>query len=384
MGDSLAIEKKRKSSNSVGSGCPPLSVVTNQRAALRQALTASGIQAKFAVGAADDRYEREADRVADQVVAQDVGASVNGSSGTKPSSSIGEGVLPQALQAGFEDSFGRDFSAVRLHSGAQAARGADAIGARAYTQGRNIFFNQGEYAPDSRQGQRLIAHELTHVAQQGQAPLKGNIVSAPQVSTSASPDVAQRDFLDTLGFVGRQALEGGYDLLNGEMPNPIDSVFDSVVATNIAMATEIDIPDAWREAAVEYAVSDVTDGAVLLAALARFPSYYRGGWIMDLQPDAAAMTLDHSIFVPDGETLSLKTYVHELVHVMQYGVLDPTAFLVSYFGLSGATIAYRWAAGEPLNPMRSSPHENEAYELANRFATWYNSAHGSDPSSITV
>ena len=56
-----------------------------------------------------------------------------------------------------------------------------------------------------------------------------------------------------------------------------------------------------------------------------------------------------------------------MVHVGQYGLLGPTVFLVSYFGLSLATIVKRLLAREPLDPMSSSPHERQAYDLEGRF-----------------
>ncbi len=60
-----------------------------------------------------------------------------------------------------------DFSDVRIHDSPQAAASANAINARAYTVGNSIAFASGQYAPDSTNGQTLLAHELTHVVQQG-------------------------------------------------------------------------------------------------------------------------------------------------------------------------------------------------------------------------
>jgi hypothetical protein len=68
-----------------------------------------------------------------------------------------------------ESGFGRDFSAVRLHTGALAARSADAVGANAYTVGNHVVMGAG-FVAGSGQGQRLLAHELTHVIQQENAP----------------------------------------------------------------------------------------------------------------------------------------------------------------------------------------------------------------------
>ncbi|HWW75426.1 MAG TPA: DUF4157 domain-containing protein, partial [Pyrinomonadaceae bacterium] len=65
-----------------------------------------------------------------------------------------------------EPRFGHDFSRVRVHSDARAAESAEAVGAAAYTVGRDIAFGPGRYAPGTAEGRRLLAHELTHVLQQ--------------------------------------------------------------------------------------------------------------------------------------------------------------------------------------------------------------------------
>ncbi len=65
-----------------------------------------------------------------------------------------------------ENRFGRDFSGVRIHADAQAARSAQAVQAHAYTVGRDIVFADGRYAPASHEGRHLLAHELAHVVQQ--------------------------------------------------------------------------------------------------------------------------------------------------------------------------------------------------------------------------
>jgi hypothetical protein len=68
-----------------------------------------------------------------------------------------------------EPRFGHDFSRVRVHTGEQQAQSARLIGARAYTVGNKVVFNRGEYVPETRRGKQLLAHELTHVIQQGSA-----------------------------------------------------------------------------------------------------------------------------------------------------------------------------------------------------------------------
>jgi len=71
-----------------------------------------------------------------------------------------------------EPRFGRDFSGVRVHANAEAAESARAVSARAYTFGNDLVFGVGEFAPATPGGQRLLAHELAHVAGQngGQPP----------------------------------------------------------------------------------------------------------------------------------------------------------------------------------------------------------------------
>ncbi|NOW93890.1 DUF4157 domain-containing protein [Mucilaginibacter sp. SG564] len=76
--------------------------------------------------------------------------------------------LSQASRQFFEPRFGRDFSNVRIHTGLEAEKSTQSINALAYTTGNNIVFNTGQYAPESNSGKKLIAHELTHVVQQGQ------------------------------------------------------------------------------------------------------------------------------------------------------------------------------------------------------------------------
>ncbi len=74
--------------------------------------------------------------------------------------------LDAATRAFMEPRFGQDFSSVRVHTSGQAAESAQAVNALAYTVGSNIVFGTGQYAPGASGGQRLLAHELTHVVQQ--------------------------------------------------------------------------------------------------------------------------------------------------------------------------------------------------------------------------
>lgn len=66
----------------------------------------------------------------------------------------------------FEPRFGHDFSKVRVHADEKAGESARAVHAQAYTSGRELVFGEGQYSPGTKQGQQLLAHELTHVVQQ--------------------------------------------------------------------------------------------------------------------------------------------------------------------------------------------------------------------------
>jgi outer membrane protein OmpA-like peptidoglycan-associated protein len=171
------------------------------------------VQPKLTVSQADDEYEREADRVAAMVMRMTDPQSLpevrsNSSSGlqrkcacsneagdcadckaTEVSSlqrtASGTGrpmdvprivheVLRspgQALDAGtrsfMEPRFNHDFSGVRVHTDNRASESATAVSALAFTVGNNIVFTSGQYAPSTLEGRRLLAHELTHVVQQG-------------------------------------------------------------------------------------------------------------------------------------------------------------------------------------------------------------------------
>ncbi len=87
-----------------------------------------------------------------------------------------------------EARFGYDFSGVRVHADQQAQRSADATNAEAYTVGQDIVFASGRYAPQSPAGRQLLAHELTHVVQQGSAPSSGPITMGKSDDYEANAD----------------------------------------------------------------------------------------------------------------------------------------------------------------------------------------------------
>ena len=186
------------------------------------------IQPKLTIGQPNDKYEQEADAMANQVVQQleepgintkiqrscsACGAPVNGSeediqtkaifesnedtpiqqkceacasrenkiqtksAGEESEASAdlesrlnhskGSGMpITEGTRTSMESVFGSDFGGVRVHTGSDAVQMNQELGAKAFTNGSDIYFNQGNYNPGSKDGQNLLAHELTHVVQQ--------------------------------------------------------------------------------------------------------------------------------------------------------------------------------------------------------------------------
>lgn len=86
------------------------------------------------------------------------------------SSSKGRGrPLDTAVSTEMGSKIGADFSGVRIHTDSKAVQMSSALGAQAFTHGKDIYFNQGKYNPGSPSGKHLLAHELTHTVQQGAA-----------------------------------------------------------------------------------------------------------------------------------------------------------------------------------------------------------------------
>lgn len=87
--------------------------------------------------------------------------------------------LPGGVRAEMEAGLGADLSPVRVHNDNRADQLNRSVRAEAFTTGTDVFFRSGAYAPGSSDGQRLLAHELTHVVQQGSGQVEGGRVSHP-------------------------------------------------------------------------------------------------------------------------------------------------------------------------------------------------------------
>ena len=124
--------------------------------------------------------------------------------------------LPLPLRRYMEPRFGADFTAVRVHTDAEAARLSQRLGARAFTTGEHVFFGAGQFQPESAAGRELIAHELAHTVQQGAAPQQRAVQREVDVSLTPQPrGLVQRGVLDSIldTLAGLAANVPGYTLL---------------------------------------------------------------------------------------------------------------------------------------------------------------------------
>jgi hypothetical protein len=145
-----------------------------------------GLQTKLKLSTPGDLHEQEADRIADQVMATPAHPALTGAlprirrfaGPSKGETQVAPASVDQALatpgrplepalRRDMEQRFGHDFSRVRVHTGAAAEQSVQEVNAHAYTVGHDMVFGAGRFAPQTPQGRRLVAHELTHVVQQG-------------------------------------------------------------------------------------------------------------------------------------------------------------------------------------------------------------------------
>ncbi|MCE7991875.1 MAG: DUF4157 domain-containing protein [Roseivirga sp.] len=223
--------------------------------------SASTIQTKLTVGKPNDKYEQEADRVADQVVnsapsqkpaiqkkcagceqeekaqmkpalqkaeeeeiqtkppptimkmeeeevqpkiqrkteEEDIQTKPEKSTDNTTASTYVESIIQttqghgspmaKSTRAEMENGIGADFSSVRIHTDSSAIKMNQEMGARAFTTGRDVYFNTGEYRPETKSGKQLLAHELTHVVQQ--SPNLQMKRSATKITATGRPRISR-------------------------------------------------------------------------------------------------------------------------------------------------------------------------------------------------
>lgn len=136
----------------------------------------------------------------------------------KLNTSKGSGTgLDKSTKKEMESGFGSDFSNVKIHTDANAVQMSQELGAQAFTTGNDVYFNDGKYNPDSREGKHLLAHELTHTIQQTGALQKAN-----------DPNANLSEDLEAARFKGEFRLEQAHDnldyLATGSKGEPVEKV----------------------------------------------------------------------------------------------------------------------------------------------------------------
>lgn len=257
----------------------------------RYGLSGRSIQPALRISAAHDPAEREAESVAARVTR---GGISNAAPGLQRSpllvqrqspgaaggvaspmvearvraAATGGSPLVPALRQTLEPRFRADFGGVRLHTDARAAALATAIGARAFTFGNHIFFNTGQYQPQTPEGLELLAHELTHTIQQS-AVIQRAVIQravAPEVNVRVSPQIQGYGIQDLLDHFAQAAnIIPGFRMLTIVIgTNPISGRAVERSAANILRAV------------VEF----LPGGALITEALDRYGVFARvGGWI---------------------------------------------------------------------------------------------------------
>lgn len=167
---------------------------TRQNAVLNMQRTQGNAAVMRALAQRKGSYGAEGGEIDDQTTSQ-----INSARGSGQT-------LPTATAQRMGESMGADFSDVRVHNDSQSSQLNQTLNARAFTTGQDIFFQQGEYNPGTSGGDKLLAHELTHVVQQQGSASSGPLTLGPasdsyeseadSVSDSVVGGTAQREMLE--------------------------------------------------------------------------------------------------------------------------------------------------------------------------------------------
>jgi hypothetical protein len=146
--------------------------------------------------------------------------------------------LDEGTRMFMESRLGQDFSRVRVHTDARAAESAQAVNALAYTVGKDVVFGTGQYVPSTKEGQRLVAHELTHVQQQSCAstsPSRSSLKIRPSNTPNESEAALVSDSLSRPPY-SVSALQN----LNSTRPSPatLNGSLYTITTSSIAIQRE--------------------------------------------------------------------------------------------------------------------------------------------------
>ena len=356
---------------------------------------ASGIQAKRFVSSPGDAAEREADRVAHHVMTMPAPTAIGVSrtalhaqrapavtaapattaaandralESQVKTAATGGMQLSRKTRAFLEPRFRADFGGVAIHTDAAAVKLSNQIGARAFTYGRHIFFNSGQYNPDSQDGLELLAHELTHTIQQSETiQRKAAEPEAPRVQERIGPQASRLGISDVLDYFADKAnMIPGYRMFTILIGvNPINMSSVEASAANILRAIVEFLPGGniitrvldsygvfdkvgnWIEAQLK---SLGISGSAIKAAIDRFIDSL--GW-RDIFHLGSVWDRAKAIFSdPIGRILSFaRSLFGKILEFVQQAVLKPLAVLASntpFYPLLKAVLGKDPVTGEPV------------------------------------
>lgn len=338
------------------------------------------VQMKLSVSQPGDLYEQEADRVAEQVMrmpepklqracapcaaggspcpkcAAEEEVSVQrktASLSASPENSsvqedfladLGPGLpLDDATRGFMESRFGYDFGQVRVHADEKAARSTEAVHALAYTVGKDVVFGAGQYQPATAGFHKLLAHELTHVVQQGRADALsqfGRAKGSARSVTGASSSLVQRQTPpakptseNVWGFIVTRAMCGC-----------VTRVRNGITWANTAGAT--------------YAACDVPANPTDVEVEACFDAAQPGTTVVGQTSSSGTVTLPPASADPCQQIKNRGTFVHETMHARHTDSIarrQGTAFFREWQRLKGDP--------NRLNTMRATfPAQVAAFE----------------------
>ena len=319
------------------------------------ALRSVGAQAKLAVSQPNDPHEREADRVADQVMRAEKPGSAYASSislriqrkckscleedenyanrkASNTQSHIAEGaksMVNDALHSAghnldpvtrnfLEPRFGTDLSHVRVHTGSTAERAAEAVKARAFTVGSEVVFGRGEYSPGTMSGRRLLAHEVTHtLQQQAGADVRG------QVQRTTYQDCTDDQLRNMILPAKTQALDDLRSVISSLDASPLSDL------TTASLFLAFRASDPSTVSTVKSRLVEIRDGLGTGTIECEQP----GGWQFMCERNRLGYTimfgtihLCMNAWPGVSQTLRAKNLIHEGAHAFSWLVGDPGYF----------------------------------------------------------
>ena len=293
------------------------------------------VHAKLEMTTPDSPEEVEADAVANDIVqggkiarsifAGGVGDGISVSSqmeGRLNSMQGGGQVMPDGLRNMMERGFNHDFSQVRLHTDSEAASLSSSIHAKAFTHGNDIYFNQGQFSPNTSEGQKLMAHELTHVVQGA-----GKVGKKNEYDSPASNDFCNVRWLDCSGhhFLltndERYIVDSDMKLAKKMVSASLDyiqstNIEDPMVRKHFGKITE----GSFKRIERYYkAINDALSGAKIRFFKDNNPTQEKRRWFAYTFPSDGMIGIaitDDYFYKPKKERASI--LIHELSHEVAY------------------------------------------------------------------